>query len=274
MLNRLFAYTCIALFGSFGLSNGSGAQEQIALTIYTEQFPPYNYSEQGDIKGINVAITQTICEQSGIICKFELLPWKRAFRNAHDKDNSGLISTSRTRERESLFNWVGPLSSGQTCIYKLRARDDIHIQDRADVLDYKIGVASDNVYSSILNDMGFIEDKNLLVFSGKYGSLKPFKYGRVDLIIGSAMTLQKQLAHADLSLDEIQAVTVIETQKLVGNFLALNKNIHPSLIEKLQKELEKIKKNGKFSEIEKQYLRQLKPSRAPKDSADPLNVCL
>jgi len=273
-LNNLAAYLCVAILGSVGLSIAAGAQEKNTLTIYTEQFPPYNYSEQDQIKGINVALTQAMCEQSDIACEFKLLPWNRAFRNALELDNSGLISTSRTNQREALFKWVGPLSSGKTCIYKLRARKDINIQNSTDLLNYKIGMASDNIYLSILNDLGFIEDKNLLVFPGKYGSLKPFKFGRVDLTIGSAMTIHKQLAHVDLSTNDIQALKIIESPELIGNFLALNKNTSTRVQEKLQSKLDEIKQNGKLAEIENQYLHQSKSDRPLEDSDDPLNVCL
>ena len=62
------------------------------------------------------------CEEAQIECDFKMLPWNRSMRMALEGPNSGLVSTARTTERENLFQWVGPLISGQNCIYKLASR--------------------------------------------------------------------------------------------------------------------------------------------------------
>ena len=51
---------------------------ETALTIYTEEFPPYNFLQKGKVVGVNAEIVAMACEMAKIKCTFALFPWKRA----------------------------------------------------------------------------------------------------------------------------------------------------------------------------------------------------
>jgi polar amino acid transport system substrate-binding protein len=53
-----------------------------ALTIYTEQFPPYNFKLDNKLVGINLELTKAACELAKIDCQFELYPWNRSMKLA------------------------------------------------------------------------------------------------------------------------------------------------------------------------------------------------
>ena len=53
--------------------------EPIPLRVITEDFPPMNYMEKGEIKGISTAIVKKVLERANIPYTLELLPWARGY---------------------------------------------------------------------------------------------------------------------------------------------------------------------------------------------------
>jgi len=229
------------------------ASEKLSLTIYTEEFPPYNFTQQGVLVGINVEIVKQLCEGAGIACRFELLPWNRAFQQTNTHANSGLISTSRNQAREQLFHWVGPLASSVTYFYKLTSRDDITLGSTADAAQYTVGIQRNDIYQNLLKKHGFIEGKNLLLFSAKHQDMKLFFDGKLDLILGSELTLPYQVSKYGQHIKQVEAVLKFDLPELQGNYLALNRETSGEIVEKLQQQYRLLLKHQKIQPIIDKY---------------------
>jgi polar amino acid transport system substrate-binding protein len=102
--------------------------------------------------------------------------------------------------------------------------------------------------------MGLVEDKHFLTYSQKHHDSKLFAAGKLDLIIGSSLTLMSQLNTVGLSVSDVTPVFELNDDALKGNFIAFNKETDPALIEKLQNALGKIKKSGAIERIAKRYV--------------------
>lgn len=224
------------------------------LTIYTEHFPPYNFKQNNQIVGVNIDIVKLACQRINVDCRIKLYPWKRAMILAQNSSSSGLVSTARTPERESLFQWVGPLVSNENCFFKLKKRTDIQVQSRNDLLNNTIGLPWSDVYEEILKDWGFVKDVNYITYYRKYGYGKAFQSGKLDLFIASPNTLSQHLEHLSLTIDDIEPVFVFETPKLGGNYLALNKQAPKWLTQKLQQEVTAITDSEQLSKLKKRYI--------------------
>jgi polar amino acid transport system substrate-binding protein len=93
----------------------SSAEEAFSagdLTYITEQFPPYNYQEDGKLQGISVDLLEKVWEkmdanQSRSV--IQLLPWKEGIQETLDENGTVLFSTARLPQREELFKWAGPI---------------------------------------------------------------------------------------------------------------------------------------------------------------------
>lgn len=55
------------------------------LTIYTEEFPPFNFSEAGKISGVSTEVVQRVLSDAGSKTKFVSLPWEQAYKLAQKK---------------------------------------------------------------------------------------------------------------------------------------------------------------------------------------------
>jgi polar amino acid transport system substrate-binding protein len=117
------------------------------LTFYTEQFPPYNYEENGTLKGLSVDLLEEISVKTGMTMtrgQIHLVPWTEGYQAALSRNNTVLFSTGRIPERENFFKWAGPIHTYSTVLF---ARPDRHITitKPEDLKGYRIGVIRDAV---------------------------------------------------------------------------------------------------------------------------------
>lgn len=245
-----------------------------ALVVYTEEFPPYNFSVNNEITGINILLVKAACEEAQIECDFKILPWNRSMRMALEGPNSALVSTARTTEREDLFQWVGPFISGQNCIYKLASRTDIDIPNIDAAKNYMMGASTDSAYKRTLTSLGFKEGTNLKLYQGKYSQLRPFAAQRVDLIIGSATSIQLQLSHGELKLNEVVPVAKIDSNLHYRNYLALHPAIDKEVVDKLQSSLDHLISSGKADKIELEFVKPINASSPTNENTPLWNSCM
>jgi polar amino acid transport system substrate-binding protein len=245
-----------------------------ALVVYTEEFPPYNFMVDAEITGINIRLVEAACKKAQIECVFQMLPWNRSMRMALEGPNTALISTARTDEREDLFQWVGPFMSGQNCIYKLASRTDIDIPNIEVAKNYVMGAASDSAYKKLLTNLGFEEGKNLNLYQGKYNVFRPFAAQRVDLIIGSATSIQLQLSYGELELEEVVPVIKIDHNLYPGNYLALHPAINEEVVNKLQSSLELLISSGEADKIELEFVKPITASSPIDENVALWNACM
>lgn len=228
--------------------------ESKPLTLYTESFPPYNFEEHNQPTGINTEIVETLCKHAKLKCVIQVLPWRRAMSKTLEQPYSGIFSTSRTTQREAQFQWVGPLVSGQSCLYRLSERTDIELTSSRLLTNYTIGVSRGDVYQAVLTDLQLVEGHHFLTYSGKFEELNMFKRGKHDLLIGSSMTLATQLQKVALSPEQVIPVLELNHPALGGNYLALNKSAPASVVSALQRALDTMKENGQIAPIVEKFV--------------------
>jgi polar amino acid transport system substrate-binding protein len=153
-----------------------------------------------------------------------------------------------------MFEWVGPFSSSTSCLFKLSSRQDIAIDDIVSAQNYILGGSTDNAYKELREILGFEKGKNLVLFNGKYGTLKPFAAGRVDLVVMSSFSIARQLEIAGLTLSEVEPVYEIDSQLLNGNYLALNKAVPKSVVTRLKIAMSKLFEENVQAKIEAKYI--------------------
>lgn len=219
------------------------------LTIFTEHFPPYNFIQNAEITGINTTLVKIMCEYARVDCVFELLPWNRAYQMTLTTPDSGLISTARNVERAPLFSWLGPLASSKTYLYKLKSRTDIKANTMFEASRYSVSIQRNDVYAGVLTKYGFDLKKNVLESSYKNQELELFFAGKIDLLIGSDITLPYQLKEMGKSIDILEQVLDVPMEKLRGNFLALNKQTQPHIVKALQKAYLQLVEENKIEQV-------------------------
>ncbi|MDP4529331.1 transporter substrate-binding domain-containing protein [Alkalimonas delamerensis] len=232
----------------FGWNFGLVSQE---LMLYTEHFPPFSYEESGQITGSNTEILRQLCQRAEVDCQFELYPWRRAFDSALSNHNGGLFSTSRSRDREALFQWVGPLAYNRPYLYRLKSRPEIQVKQLNDAKKYMIAVARGDVFEEYFLTLGFEHGQHLLDFESKSAATPLFLQGRVDLMVSSELVMPVWLAQYQQSMEVVEAVIALDD--IAGNYLALHPKVPVELVQRLQNELDKMRLSGEFDAIVQRF---------------------
>jgi polar amino acid transport system substrate-binding protein len=96
-----------------------------ALVFVTEDLPPLNFPDgKGGVAGPSRAIIGEVCRRVEVSCSFDLLPWRRALKDAQDGRLNGLFSIGRDPEREDWMYFSLPL---------LRARHSFFVNSETEV---------------------------------------------------------------------------------------------------------------------------------------------
>ncbi len=93
------------------------------IQIYTEASPPFSFMTGIDttrkVEGSSVDIVNEIQARTGHVNKINMSLWLDAYAIVQYLPNSALFNTTRTPERENLFQWVGPISTSKSYFYTL-----------------------------------------------------------------------------------------------------------------------------------------------------------
>lgn len=131
----------------------AGLQCAHALTILTEENPPLNFMQQGEIAGIATATVKEMLQRAGLTVEIRMLPWSEAYGRAQSDPDTCVYSAARLPARFKLFQWVGPIARSDYSAFALDGFKD-KIGSVGELYKYRIGVARD-ARSEYLRQRGF-----------------------------------------------------------------------------------------------------------------------
>ncbi len=115
----VFARPCARFLCGLLLCSNAMALQFDELNIYTEEFPPYNYTHNGELQGFTVDLLVEATQRIGapILAKdINVYPWPRSYRILKSEANTVLFSMAYTPNREKLFKWVGPIGKTRSVL--------------------------------------------------------------------------------------------------------------------------------------------------------------
>lgn len=224
--------------------------EAETLTIVTEEWAPYNYTENGVLKGFSVEIVKNLILELQSDSTIEVLPSMRATYMLNNNPRTMLFSMMRIPEREKLYKWIGPIGSGAIYFYK-RKGSAVDISDLEDAKKVgKIACRNGGLVYNKLKKAGF-RNLDTTAINGNQIYRKLLN-GRCDLGISDTdlgvKYLLKKMGYASDALQKTQ-VKVVESDL----YIACSKDIPDSEILLWQKALDKLKKSEAYFKIFDKY---------------------
>lgn len=219
------------------------------LTAYTEEWAPYNYSEQGAVKGISTDVLREACALARMTCDIRMVPWARAVRVVGKTPNTILFTTARKPSRESEFLWVGPILPRSTWVYS-RSGNDKLVRSVQDLAQLRIGVVRDEAARQDLLDAG-VPATSLVDEVSNAEVLRMLMGTRVDAMVDTEVGMEWNLRKASLA-----ATNVTKLVKLSDGgayYYALNLQTDPARVKKLQDALDKLRRSGNLQAIVAKY---------------------
>jgi len=252
-MNKIIFICSILLSGIFLNANDN-------ITIMTENYPPYNMESNGKLKGISVDIVVEILKDiksNQSLDDIKMTTWSRAYSYAQKKSNHMVFSTTRTKQREDLFKWVGPIATTTIALIARKDRD-VKINSISDLNNYKIGAVLKDIGEQLLLK-NKINSNNIYCVSSKDAikiSFNKLKNRRIDLF---AYDFNVAKYSARLKGFETSSYESVYTLKKGELYYAFNKQTDDKIINKWQNTLDKIKKDGRYKQIITKYLSNNKP---------------
>jgi polar amino acid transport system substrate-binding protein len=218
------------------------------LHLYTEEYPPINFSLNGRPTGLATEVVRAIMQRTGQNAPISLVPWARGYQLALTRPNTGLFVAMRTPERERLFKWVGPLTRNVTGFYALRSAGlSIERLEQARECG-EVAVPRDWYSHQRLRAEGF---SNLTPVTGPSQVVSMLKRGRVKLMVLDNLSLSALLAQGDIRTDEVQLLfTLMDSD----SYIAFSMQTDEALVTRWQRELDGMKADGSFAAIYHKWL--------------------
>ncbi|WP_085907753.1 substrate-binding periplasmic protein [Kiloniella majae] len=221
------------------------------IQLLTENYAPFNYLEQNNLKGIGADIVGALQKKVGTPSAPKILPWKRAYRTALSSPNTGIFSITRTKERENLFHWVGPLYSVRDYIF-IRKSSDFSGQDISDLKAlHSIGLQAEGAVHKALAKLSF---NNLIPIHQVDKQLDLLISGRISALQVSDLTMSFDLQKNNLSFTEVRPIAVLNQADM---YLAFSKDTPLEEVNKWQEALNELIKEGKHAAILGKHLPSL-----------------
>ena len=216
------------------------------LTIVSDPYPPLGYVKNGEIVGVSVDLITLLLERTGIEGKFMMYPWARAYEMAQKEKDILIYQLTYTEERARLFQLIGPIVGDTDCLWKLKRRKDIVLNNLDDAKRYRIGVVRDYFVHTYLVQNGFEEGKNLEPIHDDDLNIKKLLSGRIDMMFLAELVFNHRITELGYNRDDFEkALPVISNE----GYLGFSRQTSPDVVKRFEEALATIKQDGSYDRI-------------------------
>ena len=232
----------------FSLLLGLATVAQASITLLTEDTPPANYlGKDGKPAGLAVELVQEMARRAGDPGVVQVVPWARGYKDTLEKPNTALFHTVWTPERDTLFQWVGPLFPTEIVLYrKAGSGPRITLLEEAKKVR-AIGVYKDDAKEQLLNKLGFT---NLESTADDNQNPKKLVAGRIDLWPVNTLQMKSMLEANQIPVDAIEPVLTLTRQQA---YLAFSSQTESREVVKWQKAFDDMEADGTADKIRMKY---------------------
>ena len=243
-LIKKFAFSILLIFSIVNLNAHD-------INIYTTEEPPLNFTDNknknlalgDDVTGFTSDIVKEIIKRNNYNAQISLIPWARAYNYTLHQKNTFIYSMARTKMREKLFKWVGPivlkkaiLFQNRNSNYNIKSLNDAKKVDSIGIIleDSKHQYLKKNGFDNLVNTNYFVKGMKLLINN------------RISLWAQTDFDSPIIAKRANLDINQIYPALVISKLYI---YIGVSKNTSDELVQTWQKTLDEIKLDGTFEKL-------------------------
>lgn len=219
------------------------------LHFLTEEFPPYNYLEKGQLTGSSPEILSALLTQLKVpqsLQDVKVLPWARAYSEVQSDPWACLFSTTKTKEREPLFQWVGPISPARNVVVTLASRHLILPKGESLAqTQWTFGAVRDDAGEQLLVDHN-VPTSQISLTTNAIQALEMLNSGRIDAFAYDESVIDWLARSQGWDPSQYVTSTVLATGY---HYFAFNLKVPPEMIQEFQKALDQLKAKGQYHKI-------------------------
>ncbi len=217
------------------------------LTMATEEYPPYEYMENGVIKGLDTEIIEAVSERLGLMVKIEFYPWTRAMKMVRYGEIDAMFSMFRTPEREKFLYFTTEHLGSEKVILVTNKESTRQAGNLEDLAGWKIGVQRGNSYGKEFDEYKNIERREV-------GSFKQLidmaaSGNRFDAAVVNELVFAYQVKELGIADQFKKLDFVVTNQPLYMGFSRAKGKLHKQLAEDYSQVLKQLRKEGVIDRI-------------------------
>ena len=216
------------------------------IQYLTEEYPPYNFLDKKTDQPSGFAV-DLLKESLKLIGNnnptINVYPWARGYRLAQIPGQYNTIfSTTRTKEREDLFKWVGPIITTKVVLFCYNT-NNVRINKREDVANYNYSAILDDIGQLLLLNKYNVDPKDIYDVSNFYQMVKMVQTDRVQCFAYADDVTRWLMKVNNLDDKDLSEVFSLYEGEL---YYAFNKSIDDSVIKEHQAALDRVKQDHNF----------------------------
>ena len=222
------------------------------LRIYTEQYPPYNMTTNGqpfahsekDITGLCTDVMKALVGQANLEYSIKLRDLSYGLNRAEQHPDHAIYCVSKTEDREPFFDWVGPLSSIKWTLFA-KPGSSIELNSLEDARQYRIGGYKGDVMTNYLTEKGF----NVSAISNNGLNARRLVQDQIDLWVADGLAGPYLAANAS-DVTDLERVLVFRETPM---YLAVHKDTDPKILHALNESYQQLVESGEKETISRSY---------------------
>ncbi len=217
----------------------------------TENLAPLNYLGEAGPAGFSVELLRGMAREAQLRLEIEVQPWVRAVRAAAEMRDSVLFSLARLPERESQYQWVGPISERRILIYRLSKRSELNFTGLNQLQGSRLGVVRESAAGKQLLALGLKPDEEMEWAQDDASNLRKLLASRMEYLVMLDWAAAWQLRQHKLPYSALTPVFELDTR--LAYWYGLHPNADPLIRQRLQAALDTLKRDGRYAKLRRQY---------------------
>jgi|GEM_PF-562835 len=241
--------TFLLLGGLLVAQASAGATEPSAgeqtLTVYTEDYPPFNYAEpDGSVGGLATERVRQVLDAAGLTYEIKVVPWARAMNYARTRPDALIYTITRTPRREYGFDWLVLLAESNFHIYARADETRAVTRENLEAGMFTATCVSGDLSCELLVWAGVPVGNIIPIAKMGTGDFRMVVAGRADLYI-SDFAANRRLRKAEGYATNLTK-PVMRLDSRAGFYLASGLNVPANVRARIKASYEKLKAAGEY----------------------------
>jgi len=227
--------------------DGDGEEAEVFTYAASGTYPPFSFSEGGEVQGFDVEIGEMLAEKMGMTPEFVTNPFETIIEGLNsDKYDAVIGSLAITPEREEVVAFTQPYytSGAQTYVRS----DNTTITDTGDLVGKEIGVVKASTFLALAQ--GLTDPDKAIGFDSDVIALQDLIAGRVDAVITD------EVVGGVAMMEGLDIKPIGEPMEVTDMAIAVRKD-DTELLDKLNAALDEMKADGSYKALSEKWLGQV-----------------
>ncbi len=223
--------------------------QQVIYRIYTESDPPRSFkNSSGKITGSAVDVMQELLNRLNRVEPIDMRSWEESYGFLKQGPNTILFSVAKTKDREPLFGWVGPISQSKLQLFALSGSAAAAQKDPAAWKNAKVVTVQGWYSETYLREQGY---GNIIAMKNPTLALQKLLDGTGDYLCLPELSTAGAVLFNHTDNNQLAKVSSLETVPL---YIAFSGDVPGDVLKKWQATLDQMTKDGFISRNQQKWV--------------------